>query len=386
MTLDPITQAIMTALVVMVAGVIFISETLLRREEGAGQVWALSYLAAMLTTIAYLGWSANPEMWWSVAVGNMTFVAATGLMWLGCVRFNGKLSPLYTGIVVAASLAAFVTVVVEGANGGAWAGAEILFIGIALFAAAGAVETMRGALGANMNARILAFVLAIQAIYYTVRTVALFVLGAESVNFNQWFGTEITSYLTVALTMTALVTTSVLRADRARLRGHTDSSTAGYTSERVLLESSFERLFLDWAERAERRRDSLVVIAVVVEDLDTIATAFGESTAIEVVESWINGVRRHSPASALIGEDGPGRLFVVTDAPSVNDAKAQALSIFHGLLDDAGMGGASVRPAVGIGLALSSMIGYDPELLLDGARAAAARATVSLESSVVVAV
>ena len=94
MILDPLTQAIMTALVVMVAGVIFISETLLRREEGAGQVWALAYLAAMLTTLAYLGWAATPDMWWAIAVGNMMFVAATGFMWLGCLRFNDRLHPL----------------------------------------------------------------------------------------------------------------------------------------------------------------------------------------------------------------------------------------------------------------------------------------------------
>ena len=137
MILDPLTQAIMTALVVMVAGVIFISETLLRREEGAGQVWALAYLAAMLTTLAYLGWAATPDMWWAIAVGNMMFVAATGFMWLGCLRFNDRLHPLSSGLVIAASLAAFLTVIVDGPNGGAWAGAGVMFLGISIFRGGG---------------------------------------------------------------------------------------------------------------------------------------------------------------------------------------------------------------------------------------------------------
>ena len=188
------------------------------------------------------------------------------------------------------------------------------------------------------------------------------------------------------LTITAVITTSVLRADRARLRGHTESSMVGFTSEGVLMDSSLKRLLVDWSERAKARRDPIVVIAIAVEDLDTIATAFGEATAVEVVDLWIEGVRRHAPSSALIAEDGQGRLLVVTDAASVNEAKAQAMRIFHGLLDDAGMVGAIVRPAVGIGLALSAMVGYDPDTLLDAARGAAVRATENLESSVVVAV
>lgn len=386
MLLDPMTQAILTALVVVVAGVIFISETLLRRDDGAGRVWALAFLAAMLTVVSYLAWAASPGMWWAVAIGNMAFVAGTGLMWLGCVKFNGRLSPLYSGVVAAGALAAFITVLVAGPDGGAWAGAEVMFIAIALFAGAGAFETLRGAMGKNLNARTLAIVLGVQAVYYVVRTVAFFMLGGESADFGRWFGTEVTSYLTVTLTITAVVTTSVLRADRARLRGHTESSMVGFTSAGVLMNSALNRLLIDRSERAAARRDPIVVISIVVEDLDTIATAFGEATAVEVVDLWIEGVRRHSPSSALIAEDGQGRLLVVTDAASVNEAKAQAMGIFHGLLDDAGLVGAIVRPAVGIGLALSTMVGYDPATLLDAARGAAGRAAASHESSVVVAV
>lgn len=386
MIIDPITQSVLTALVVTVSGVIFISETLLRRDEGAGRVWSLAFLAAMLTTIAYLVWAAVPTMWWAVAVGNMTFVAGTGLMWLGCVRYNNRLNPLYVGIVTGGAVAAFVTVIVAGDAFHGWAGAEVMFIAIILFAGAGAVETLRGAMGKNMNARVLAFVLGVQSVFYIVRTVVFFIVGPEDEFFVRWFGTEMTGYLTVILTITAVVTTSVLRADRARLRGLSETSMVGFTSGGLLHENSLKLLLSERAQRAQARRDPLVVIAIVVEDLDTIATAFGESTAVEVVESWIEGVRRHAPSSALIAEDGPGRLLVVSNTSSVNEAKEQAMTIYQGLLDDAGMAGAVVRPAVGIGLALSTMVGYDAETMVEAARAAASRATISVESSVVVAV
>ena len=90
MTLDLSSVLVMTALVVNVSGILFIVETLLRRDEGAGRVWALAFLAGMLTTLAYIVWAQSPDAWWAVAVGNAAFVAGTGCMWLGCRRFNGR--------------------------------------------------------------------------------------------------------------------------------------------------------------------------------------------------------------------------------------------------------------------------------------------------------
>ena len=52
---------VMTALVVNVSGILFIVETLLRRDEGAGRIWALAFLAAMLTTLAYIVWVQSPD-------------------------------------------------------------------------------------------------------------------------------------------------------------------------------------------------------------------------------------------------------------------------------------------------------------------------------------
>ena len=57
MTLDLLSVLIISSVVVNVSGVVFIVETLLRRDDGAGRVWALGFLAAMLTTLAYVLWA-----------------------------------------------------------------------------------------------------------------------------------------------------------------------------------------------------------------------------------------------------------------------------------------------------------------------------------------
>ena len=170
--LDLYSVLVMTAVVVNVSGVLFIVETLLRRDEGAGRIWALAFLAAMLTTLAYVIWVQSPEAWWAIAVGNAAFVAGTGCMWLGCRRFNRRRMAWSSLVVAAAVAGAATSVFMAGPDGGDWAGALWMFIPLLAFAGAGAVECLRGELRESRTAWVLSAVLLLQSLYYLSRTTA----------------------------------------------------------------------------------------------------------------------------------------------------------------------------------------------------------------------
>ena len=159
MNLDPTSVLVVTALVVNVSGILFILETLLRRDEGAGRVWAIAFLAAMLTTLSYIIWAQQPAAWGAVAVGNAAFVVGTGCLWLGCRRFNERRIDWASALVGLAALGAAAAVIIAGPEGGDWAGAVWMFIPLVVFAGAGAVECMRGVLGESRSAWVLAAVL-----------------------------------------------------------------------------------------------------------------------------------------------------------------------------------------------------------------------------------
>ena len=57
MTLDLYSVSVMTAAVVLIVGIIYISETLIRRDEVTGRHWSIAFLAGILTTIAYAIWA-----------------------------------------------------------------------------------------------------------------------------------------------------------------------------------------------------------------------------------------------------------------------------------------------------------------------------------------
>ncbi|MCR2762171.1 hypothetical protein NQ152_01480 [Microbacterium sp. zg.B48] len=388
LALDLASVLVMSALVVNVSGLLFIVGTLLRRDEGAGRLWALGFLAAMLTTLAYLIWARSPEAWWAVAVGNGAFVAGTGCMWLGCRRFNDHRTDWPAVVVAATSVAAAGSVYVAGPDGGDWAGALWMFIPLMVLAGAASWECVRGELGSSRTAWALSAVFGVQSLFFLGRTIVYFTSGVDSDLFQNAFGTVAASFVTVTLSIVAVVATSVLRAPRAPMRAHLRPPGFG-TRDGILAQDVFLGALEDLAERAGHRSELIGVIAVRIDDLEQISTAFGSDVARTVTETWRAGVRRHAPSNAFVAEDGPGGLLVGGLMESPREARRQAGAIYRGLFDDLGAVGAdgalgAVIPVVGVGVALSDTTGYDPQALSAVARGAARRAATSVDTSILV--
>ena len=387
--LDLFSVLVMTAVVVNVSGILFVVETLLRRDEGAGRIWALAFLAGMLTTLAYVIWVQSPDAWWAIAVGNSAFVVGTGCMWLGCRRFNGRRMAWPSALVAGAAVAAGGAVFAAGPDAGDWAGALWMFVPLLAFAAAGAVECLRGELLQSRTAWVLSAVLAFQSLFYLSRTTAFLTSGPDSALFQGAFGTITTSFVTVTLTIVAVVVTSVLRASRAPVRGHLRPVAFGTARDGILSQDAFEDALADLCERASRRSELIGVIAVRIDDLEQISTAFGSEVARAVTETWRTGVRRHAPSLSFVAEDGPTGLLVATLAETPREARRQASAIYRGLFDDLGTAGGvgdigGIIPVVGVGVALSDAVGYDEAALASVARDAASRAAANVDTSVLV--
>lgn len=385
MVVDTLSISIMTALVVVVAGVTFIVETFLRKDEGVGRVWALSFLSGMLTTISYLVWAIEPDAWVAVAVGNAAFVAQPGFLWLGCRRFNASSNAVSGSLVAAAAALAFAAVIAAGPDGGDWAGIYVVFVSIIGFSLAGAFETFRGRLGTVTNAKVLAIVLMLEALYFLGRLLVSLAGGFESPLFVTYFGVVPTGYMTVVLTIVALVTLSVLRASQVQLRGRSGTLTLGIGHDGVLQSDGLTQMLADFSARAERNGELVGVVAVRLDDLGQIATAFGTAESEMIQREWRAASRRFSPTTSFIGEDGQGGLIIGIQPISQAEAQRIATRVHRGVVEGLSELGSSVMPVVGVGVSLSDGTGYSAEALVTSARAAAAQAAESSDFSVVVA-
>lgn len=385
MTIDLFTITLVTALVIVICTVLYLVETLLRKDGAPGRLWAVAFLAGSFTVTAYLVWAIDPAAFIAVAAGNAGFVATTGFIWLGALAFNHRALRV-PGLVLGAVIAVVaVTAAAAGPTGGAWAGAVPMFLGNALLAALGAIETRRGALASHWNAIGLTAVLSVEAVYFVARAVAFLAAGPDSEFFHTWFSSEVTSLLTISLTIVAVVTTSVLRAGESHLRGEQDVYVIRVAVDGILTRDSFRSAATTLLERAKRNGESLCMMAVRIDDLRRMAVAFGPGEADALIGAWRSGVRRSAPSASLVG-DGPfSELLCAYLTTSFSDVRRTASILHRRLLDDFGGLGISVIPVVGVGVALTDRIGYDYAALVAAAGDAAKRSGTSPDASVILA-
>ncbi|MCR2827554.1 diguanylate cyclase domain-containing protein [Microbacterium sp. zg.Y909] len=376
--------ATVTALVVVVSAVLYIVETFLRRDDPAGRVWALGFLSGLVTTLFYLVWATEPESWWAVAGGNAMFVASTGLLWLGCRRYNEKSMTVPAVVVVAAAVAAAAAALLEGPDGGDWAGALWMFVPLCVFAALAALATRQGALRHAPTAAALTCAFAGEAAFYAGRTAAFVTAGPESELFRTWFGTEAASVLTVVLTITTVVGTSVLRAARTGLRGQATREGARATSG-IRSRREFDADLAQAVQDARRHGEQIAVFVVRLEELDYIATAFGIELADELIAEGRAAVLRSTPALAVVGEQDDDLLAIMTTVRSSAEARRLGMAMYRELFDAFNAASGGVLPSLGVGIAVGSARGQDAPTLLADARAAAERAASSVASAVLVA-
>jgi len=385
MTFDLLTIMTMTAVVVVVAGAVFLVETAKHRESAAGRIWAVAFLSGILTTVCYLAWAVDPDSWVAVALGNAGFVSSAGCMWLGCRRFNRKGLRIAAPLVGAAVVASFVATLVEGPAGGDWAGSIVTFPGIGAFGVLGAIETRLGRMSRQIQAIGLTVVLALQGLYFLVRTVVFAVSGPGSELFQLWFGTVTTSFITVILTVVAVVAMSVMRAGESGFAAARGTVSLSVSEGGFLLPGTFELAFGTAARRAERAGVPVGVIAMRIDDLPQIVAAYGTTAAERIVSAWRASVSHSTPPASILGEAGPSGILIGFHPSSAVEAQRIAAALHRRVVADLMAAETVVTPVVAAGLAVSDGFGYDAAALVAAADEAASRSVTSSDASVVVA-
>lgn len=383
MNLDLLSVSVMTAIVATVAGTLFIGETLIRRDRGAGRLWAVAYLSGIATTFSYMAAVAGIGGIVTIAIGNALFVCVPGFMWLGCRRFSDRPRSAAPGIVVAAlALVTFAATFVEAPFRGDWAGWPQMSGALVILAAAGLVECARRPMNRLRSAWALGTVLAVAAVYYLARLVVFLAVGPTHPFFDTWFGSISANIMTVILTMVAVIVTTVLRATKTEVQRYEWLSDSAVAADGILLAGPHRTAVADICERAGWRQELVAVIVVQITGLDEMEVAFGHVIVDRITARWRYAVRRFAPAGALVGEDGDGTLSVCGLAATAAEARRQAAAIYRGCLEELGTLDRGLLPHIGVGVSLTETLGYDSELLFASARVAAADAARSAGASV----
>ncbi|AMB59411.1 GGDEF domain-containing protein [Microterricola viridarii] len=377
--IDGWTISLASALIVVVTAALFIGSTIVHKDSSAGRLWAAGYLAGILTTTSFLAWQLSPELWWASAVGNAGFVAGTAFFWLGCRRHNGRRGPYWAAAL--GSSVVFLAGVVAGPSDDAWAGAQVYFAAIAVFAVLAAVESSRGEMRRARGSRPMLVVFSVEAAFFTGRLIFFTVEGPDTAIFDLFFGSSALALVTMIMSVVLSNSMSLIRfaqGTRAESASRSDRRQIAhtcYTGDDVLTEGAFGRIVRDRLDRSEFHDEQLALLHFDLDDLSEINMAFGPAHANAILAKYTAVVRKFGPPHADIGVAGTGRLVVAAPFASADEALAMAAIVQRGLLEDSEVQLTGLRPTASVGIALTDYTGFDYGRLSRAARQACRQAS-----------
>ena len=381
MIIDTQTLLVAAGAVVAISAICFILSTALRRSEPYGRTWSIAFIAGILETVAAIVVAAVPGGWWAGAIGNAAIVLAIGLMWAGCRQFNDRRS--FAWVALVASILVGAAALVEGPQGGYWAGAIELFVGVVIFATLAGAETIRGHLRGAVDARVLTIVFWIVALYYAVRCVIFVVAGESSDLFSDYFGTVTTTFMAIVLVIVAAISMTAIQPPSARRRDGAAAGSRGLVIEGVSGPDTFESQVRDWLVRSRRDHESLALLSLAVEGLDHITSAFGREFADQTIRTVGRIACEYSPAAALVAHSGRGKFLVLTIVPAVGTDVAIAERLQTALVETQVDSVQGIRAIATIGVATTDDVGYDYTELVLAAGGAMREASENKPGSIV---
>ncbi len=356
MALDQGTLLVVSGLVIILCGISFVLNTAMRRNDASGRLWSISFIAGMLTALSFLVWGVSPALWWVLAIGNTAYVISIGAIWSGARVFNGRKSYFWVALAAGGLVALFTGL--EGPGGGIWTGSTGLFIGIAVFAGLGGAETIRSRMRRNLNARVLSFCLWIVCAFYVLRSSIFVTLGPLDPIFTTYFSSQITAIITMLLVLLGTISMSILQAERSGARALGDVTVGVHSVVGVLSAAPFMQQWADWVERASFNGDRLAMIAMDVDNLPQMNTAFGRTFGDAAIRSVAQIVRHYAPTASLLGHTGAGRFVIVVVTVNPNEAERLAIRLQTALVDEPIDPQQSLRATASFGVVDTDTFGY----------------------------
>jgi len=382
---DPAAVTVAMILAAVPAAVLFLADTLVRRDLSAGRVWAVGFLALAASALGRLAaFAPGAEPGLALVFCDLCLTAFVGSVWAGAVRFNGhrtRTASVVSGAVVLGVMAASLAGVLSG----------VLLVRTLGFAAGLAALAVLGALEFRRGRTARGETILLSAALFLLGGDAAIVLVVQAVpalrdvpELAAAFGPVGIVTLAVPLTVVALATTMMLRAgDRIGPVGQRERRQLRLDEDGLLDAASFDEAVELFVSRAERTGEQVAVLAMVAMDLPEIGAALGGAIRERLERFWRESWVRHAPLGGITGLGGPDRLLLVLAPSTLGEANRVGNRIYSRVIEDlAGLEGATL-PVTGFGVAISGTIPVAE--LVARACAAAERSTAGSEAGRLVA-
>jgi hypothetical protein len=381
--IEQVAGAPLGAVAAVMVAIAYIWTSLARGDRGGARLWALAFLFVLGgATASVLELGVDLDGWtraWVLALRNAFIISAAGCFLLGSLAYRRRPVGGPSYVVGALALLTLGVTLWTQQNAQQWPGQFWTLLAVALLAGAVCYQWARpNAPGGVMRV--------VHAVGFGVGAAAS-LASAAVLLVSPAFG-SLRAVVDHAAPPLTILAGTLIAVGAFSLREGIDRDRRAMGELGALLPpAEFLPRMREALRRASPRLDAIAVIAVRVEGIGGVRRSFGADAADLVDRVVRSAVRSFSSPLSLVGAgDQPGLLFVITTSSTPADARRQAGLLYRGVVSRLVSASDLVVPEVGVGVALSSMLGYSAESLLDAAARAADTARTSDESSVVLAV
>ncbi len=288
-----------------------------RGTRSAYSGWWCAALAAFQSgSFAYL-LDGTDQRWWANPLGNGLLVVGAASVWAGARSFRA--TRIHRWGFTLAPLATTLAAALDSPGTNTWAGGPVFLGSMTIMIALASRELWKLDTGTHRAMSLAAGGL---ALYYAARLVAYIAVGPDARAFLTWFGSAVTTLVTMVLLVFVSFTITALSNEQSQndLRGRaTRDGLTGVLNRNTFLEMAADRL------RSMKRTGSSG--SLILADLDhfkQVNDTYGHAAGDAAIQAFAEACRNTVRSTDLVGRYG-GEEFVLL-LPGAEGSIAEAVA------------------------------------------------------------
>lgn len=300
-------------LIVVCCGILFLFENERHRSSSSGRLWALAVIFAIFSALCYLLAALSDNAVWAIVSANATMAMTFGALWSGTRAFNGKRSFLPHAIAI--STAVGVASLIPDDGGYEWAGTAERLIAVGALSLMTVYETLRAPLSTYLGGKVLAVVLALNAIVVFSRMTVLVFGGPDSDVFLAYFNPEISTVINSVFIIFAGLALVAIRVQAAlRIVNDRNGGSTVVTPRRLAYRVAAASALREAGENPSS------ILEVRVELFEELGIAHGMRFASEVSDVVVEAIVASVPRGAVVFRRGKGEATVLLPGVPLGEA------------------------------------------------------------------
>lgn len=330
MVLDTATLRVAFAVMALALGLLFYFSAFRSTRSPYSGWWCLALLLFLSGSACFL-LNGTPQQWWANTLGNILLVAGASSAWAGArsLRTPGYNFWLLTAVPVSAGIAS----AVDHPGSNIWSGGAVFLASMSLMIGLTARELWRLEPGYSRVRIPMAIVAAGVSAFYLGRLVVFIAEGPNSPTFVAYFGSAITTLVTMVLLAVVSFSMAGLSTEQQTRALRTVATQDGLTG---LLNRS---AFLDRAAKQLRRSPLTESFgSLILADLDhfkSINDTYGHAAGDLALRAFADACRATVRSTDIVGRYGGEEFILVVPGASPYRAETITAEISRRLADGA---------------------------------------------------